>query len=372
MRLIAIANTHFQLITLINLRYSLYSEDYMDIIVSDEISGYIDIAERLKKTHVFDNVYTAKAVKLFHGKLRQRQIEFIKAIIFSFSYLKKICDIEDKEYDCVLFDNTDSLFTHCVFNYLEKTNKNIRGIFFEEAVGVCSERIHVDHYRVYKLLHMKNKIFKRNSIDKSIDAYLLFQPDYLKEDIDREKLIKIPNLPAGDRKFTDIINEVYDYKNFTDDYRYKYIFFEESFISNAGEEDVNDFDLIEELTDVLGKDNVLIKRHPRNKINRFKDKGIHFNSNLSMPWEVILLNQSFDESVFFTISSTAVINAKLYFASGSKIYMLMNCTDKILERQKTLIKTVLNVNEIKKDSEPITIVQDRKAYSELLQKMKGN
>lgn len=355
-KILAIANTHFQLIILLNLRWTLYKEDYMDIIVSDEISGYKDIIKRLKNVKVFNNVYYADAVKLLHGNMHMRRKEFLKAIFFSYSYLKKISDINLGKYDYVMFDNTDSLLTHIVYNYLERENKNIKGIFFEEAVGVCNDnRIYLTNYKIYKLLHLKNKILRRRSIDLCIRKYLCFQPQYVKANVRREKIEKIPDMPVNNSEFINTVNEVYDYKNNRENYHYPYVFFEESFMSNNGEEDINDMELIEKIVETVGKENIIIKRHPRNRINRFKDKNIPYNHNLGIPWEVILLNESFDDTTFLTISSSAVLSSKLYFKSKNKVYLLLNCTNRVLERQKIVVDAVEHTKEITGDYNSIII-----------------
>lgn len=53
---------------------------------------------------------------------------------------------------------------------------------------------------------------------------------------------------------------------------------------------VNDVELIEALADKVGKQNMMVKIHPRNPVNRFEKLGYKTNHNTAIPWEVIVMN----------------------------------------------------------------------------------
>ena len=83
------------------------------------------------------------------------------------------------------------------------------------------------------------------------------------------------------------------------------------------------------IADIVGKENLLVKLHPRNKVDRFSKYGITTNKTIGMPWEVIQMNNNFSDKVFLTIASGSVLASKLYFGDNIKTYLLFNCTNKM-------------------------------------------
>lgn len=76
---------------------------------------------------------------------------------------------------------------------------------------------------------------------------------------------------------------------------------------------------------IYGKDNIMIKVHPRNRENRFKMLGYNTNTDLTIPWEVIALNiDGLDNKVLATMTSTALINTYLCLNSNSKLFFYIS------------------------------------------------
>jgi hypothetical protein len=123
-----------------------------------------------------------------------------------------------------------------------------------------------------------------------------------------------------------IINNTFGITAVPDEYNTDFIYFEEGFsFDNSG---VNDLDVIMKVCDAVGRDNVLIKLHPRNRVNRFESKGIKTNSAVGIPWEVIHLNRCFEDKVFVAISCGSVLSSKILYAEHVKTILLYKCTNK--------------------------------------------
>ena len=158
---------------------------------------------------------------------------------------------------------------------------------------------------------------------------------------------KIENLERKDIELRNIVNKVFKYDLINDIYDKKYIFFEESFFcDNKG---IDDMDLILNIAEIVGKENLMVKLHPRNKVDRFKEYGITTNKTIGIPWEVIQMNNDFSNKVFLTISSGSVLASKLYFNDNIETYLLFNCTNKMSdmvtdEYSKYLEKIKKNLN----------------------------
>ena len=66
--------------------------------------------------------------------------------------------------------------------------------------------------------------------------------------------------------------------------------------------------LLDRVAKLVGKENVLVKIHPRNQVNRFALAGYRTNQDTSVPWELVALNHSFAGTVFLTVGSSAATN----------------------------------------------------------------
>ena len=84
------------------------------------------------------------------------------------------------------------------------------------------------------------------------------------------------------------------------------VFFEESYPCDGV--DIGDVALLDRVAKLVGKENVLVKTHPRNQVNRFALAGYRTNQDPSVPWELVALNHSFAGTVFLTVGSSAATN----------------------------------------------------------------
>ena len=120
------------------------------------------------------------------------------------------------------------------------------------------------------------------------------------------------------------INRIFDYYSLKDTYEASLIFFEESYAADGRK--VDDVELVESIAEYVGKENIFVKIHPRNPTNRFSERGYTTNSNISIPWEVILINKPFDRTVFVTMASNAAMNPYFLFQKKTPSFLLFNCT----------------------------------------------
>ena len=83
---------------------------------------------------------------------------------------------------------------------------------------------------------------------------------------------------------------------------------------------------MEELASYVGKENIMVKIHPRNPINRFAERGFKTNKDTSIPWEVLLLTgEDFDKKIYLTVASSAILNPIMVFGMKIRAYSLFPC-----------------------------------------------
>ena len=98
-RALFIVNTPYQLMVVINMCLNEYKDCEADLIISDRISGYSELAERVKVSGVFKEVYAIELSRMYPQNNKLKALE--TAIIN-----KK--NMFDEFYDYLLFANLAS------------------------------------------------------------------------------------------------------------------------------------------------------------------------------------------------------------------------------------------------------------------------
>ena len=124
------------------------------------------------------------------------------------------------------------------------------------------------HSLLYRLMDIALVAKKQPRVLKNFKGYYLFYPDLLQF-----------KTKYGTYQIPKIEKDNTDYRNFIEtafgdiskcDLDAKYIFFEE----NIEDPSIDDFTLIMKIAEKVGKDNIVVKLHPRRNVDRFSEKGI--------------------------------------------------------------------------------------------------
>ena len=316
-KILFIGNTPLQIFISCWIKYHYFKYDYADIIVHDRLTDYSVIKANIEKIRAFDNVIVLPNQ---HKKTKVgKTIRILKEYKFAFDNFHKA------DYDEFFFANFD-FFSQRVYDCLKKNNPGLLLNFYEEGLASYSKKDEY-FYNLYKkpqkgnITH--NNVFVKNYIYGNIDRLYYFRPDFIEWDYGKSKTCKIDEINVSDLVFKEIINGVFGFSYNDNEYTGKYIFFEESYYQDSGFMD--DVDLVNRIADAVGKENITVKIHPRNKVNRFKELGYKTNTNLVIPWEVIALNIDLSEKVLITISSSSIVtplnmfNCKSYAFSVLKL-----------------------------------------------------
>lgn len=312
-RILVICNTPFQFMVITHI-LSIYYKDYeVDIVVSNQFRGGKRVAENARK--LFRNVYYIKNVSHKRGNSLLRRLDLFRRIILNFWYA---IWIGRTKYDDILFSNIQ-IFTKLLITIARRKNRECRIHIAEEGLGTYS--------KLYGGSDSSNTLYRKYIDQEGVFAKLstlyLFNPQFLAWDFPKSKICKLPLFDAHNSSFMNILNVLFDYKHCRDNYNKKYIFFEESYYAEG--EAVPDIEIVDRIAEKVGKENIMVKVHPRNPINRFKQLGYKTNEDSFIPWELIVLNQDMRDKVFITIASGAAINPFLYMGLPITSYSLLNC-----------------------------------------------
>ena len=121
---------------------------------------------------------------------------------------------------------------------------------------------------------------------------------------------EIPQIDVKNDFYRRLVNYVFDY-HYSGEYEKDNIFLEEAFSEDGYKN--NDYEIIHAVAEYVGKENFLLKRHPRLMADRWQECGIQVNEDLKIPWEVLIMNCDFRSKRIFTISSNACMTPQLVF-----------------------------------------------------------
>ena len=328
-----LCNTVYQVLVALWIKYHYESETEADLIISNHMNGGVDIANRIRTYGQFDKVFFAETLDVARYRVSQSRAEELTGNLFPVRQLRKLVAI-DRKYTDLYAANFDG-FTQMLFNALSRKNPGLKLHIFEDGLSTyCSFE---PYYRSMKNYYydtskstqhpiktfIRDKVYKKRLIFGNISRILVFNPDVMRWNPGCE-IFGMDKIDRNDLFFRNMVNQIFGYEYSTDCYDRKYLFFEESFYADGYA--INDVELVEKLASHVGKENIMIKIHPRNPENRFAALGYKTNRDTSIPWEVIMMNMgNISDMVFVTVASSAILNPIMIFGLKIRAYSLYPC-----------------------------------------------
>lgn len=287
-------STHFQLICAIIVKLQMLGNVDADLHLDDgsDFSGIID---NLRKTKLFHSIEFSEQIAE-SNKIRialrgtGKQLSPPMPDIWHFKQETSYTDIyfghdmiPNKMYYYHLVDKRQRPNIHILDEGMTTYFKDIKK---------AANQDFIDHKRYGKKTYIEN-----------ITEQLLFNPSlYCLSEIEWD----IVQIPYVNRQVKEVILDIYGNPKFELPGE-PYLFFaaggyEEKFF-------LNEIDLLNSVASVIGKENLVIKEHPRHLLDPYSKFGYQvFGKNLVLPWEVLLLaNESFNH-IFITIFSNATLS----------------------------------------------------------------
>lgn len=325
MRVLFAVDSFFQLIEAVNLRFTLYKDEEADVAIYASTPNTKEICRNLKEMKVFDQCFYLDTPLVrcgsnfnFKDKLPKYFI-YLYTLINPKGYAKYFLGISDLKYDQFLFSGIGAL-PECIFNALKKTNRNLSCMRFEDSYISYTRQFGKAKGKARKILEaVTRKLFINYDIEKYIKGYYFTSPELVQVEFPYP-VIDAPKINRNNLQLISILNEAFDFNELEDSYTEKFIFFESG--DSYFEKNNEDVEFIQRLAKYVGKDQILIKRHPRCVENRFENLGVHIAQASSIPWELIQLNKCMDKKVFLTTTSSAALSSEIYFGDDCKAVLL--------------------------------------------------
>ncbi len=313
--------TPFQVIVSLFIRkqYS-FDTDRFDIIIVNSFSGYNRVAERLKEKRVFDHVYVAEIKDYILAKGIINNAIKTAYVVTPKHMIKKFIPGLAEQYDEMFCWNYDALTASFRSAYSRPGREIKLNIFDEGFITYLPVNDTIPKKGYMKIIEKLNKLRGMPELTReNIDAYYLLEPQAIFFDTNA-KIFEIDRSLKDDENLKTIIDYLFEATEEVKKYDRKYIILEEAFLANVP--DVDDEKIFDEIIEQVGKENVLIKLHPRTYEDRFTKKGIKTIGQSGVPFEALALCGDFSDKVLIGISCGTIPTYRMLFGNDFDGYML--------------------------------------------------
>lgn len=300
----------YQLLNAIVIKTTLLNDAIADVILT-KATDFSSVSDKLISSGVFRNVIFSEDTPQTYIDWRGFDAKRQKEI--SENPKKYILPVEIKDDYTDYYIAVADEYNKAFYYYLLHKGISTKIHLFEDGMNsyilnnvVLCARDFINH-----------EYYENLSFDKNIVEHLVYEPSVVVEKVPQISYTGIPKMDTLPKKSVNVLKKLFEDATLP---KQKYIFLEEAFFQDGIAS--TDVELLEDIAEVVGKENIIVKTHPRNKVDRFSSRGFAVMENTIIPWEMVLLNSDISEKVFLTISSTAAISAGFSFDKEFKaIYM---------------------------------------------------
>lgn len=312
---LVISNTYFQLIVAMQMMETLWNKDEVDIIISDQSKGSYNVYKGLNKLNIFHKVYWKE-----NAAMCRVDTSFYKTLakMRYITFGLKDRYIKDCHYDELVFYNAD-VYTYGIYDRLKKNNPNLVCSRYEEGILSYEDSEFLTKSRL-NVSNRARKIMGKSTLDEDTKSFYCLYPEFYKGNLQPIAVPKITDYRIIGEKLRKIFNV--DAKKL--EIKEKYIFFTSVYDFEGGNP-IGETELVKQVASTVGKDNLIVKKHPRDSRTIFKELGIHIYEHSEIPWEAIQLNNDFSSKILLTVNSGSVIGANMMIEKNAPALFLYKC-----------------------------------------------
>lgn len=353
-------STFYQLINAINIKINILGETIAADLILNCSTDFSLLVQRLKESKLFDQIIEMDDSTNDNRAIRElSDKEKELAVLTPEKYIDSTFFLEKNYTDYYI--PVDDEYAKLIYYLLVKLGNDINVHIFDESKSTYVLNI---KSRAEKDGMFSNQYGNKNFFN-CIKELLLYEPElYMGANL-KCVITKIPKLNKKDPRIQRIYNFIFGIDELPLE---KYIFFESPFYWDKLTMD--DMEIIEKLADLVGIENIAIKLHPRNRIDRFTKRGFKVLPNKSIPWELFLLNYSLKDKILVTISSNALITGDMLYGVpvfGIQMFRLLN-----VGRDADILKLYkkLDVKMLEKYNDPNIHLFTPTNWEELIEQIK--
>ena len=303
--------TLFHLFNAINLMIQKYNGRKAGVILCDG-TDWRDIPDKLTKLNIFDEVvlsHTPRVLDEYFKIDKQERYSSVKKPTDAF--LKYGGDPNELNLCNKLAPVTD-LFV--ALNY--HMEKHLYYCLVEKGDTVPQIHIYEEGSASYVLNYwsgsvndgLDHKFYGKNSYPSNIVELLVYEPMLVTMANVPFQITAMPKISVEDKRLQNILKSIFGYITLPKE---KVVYFDspdmaDGYLSTG-------IDILDIIANYVGKENIIVKLHPRNVVNRYELRGYKTIKSECRLWEMAYFDDTIRNKVFVSELSTATITAKTIF-----------------------------------------------------------
>lgn len=279
-------------------------------IVFEDVTNFSGIKERLMKHSVFEHVYDfhfsvgIAKYRALETKAQRSSVDHQPSKVFDFP------DFEEEYTD--LCTNIDSFAPKFFYYGLIEKGMRPKVHFVSEGTGSYA----LDFSNT-KTDNMDHQFYKDLAYMNNLRKLYVYRPELY---TGGSTLLELVQIPAYSALSEDVYNVMEDVFGKAEQIREKLIFFEGCFWGDNYL--LDEVGILLDIAKQIGKENIIIKRHPRNTVDRFSPLGFKVMQNQAIPWEVMIKDIDLSQKVLVSVASFTCYSAYEMYGKSSNGILL--------------------------------------------------
>lgn len=285
------ATSHHQLINAIAIKLQYCRDEQADLMLSNH-TDFSNILDNIRSCGIFRNVYYVDDVKVSSEFLALSPDQRLEAS-------KHITNMWDVEPDC---EYSDYYYGHNIlankfyYYYLVGKQGSVIPHSFQEGTSSYL----ADPWAELQKGPIAHGCYGENSLlNKLADLYM-----YLPDKLLYTSPVEVKPIDISTDELRSIVKQIYQPPALP---KQKYIYI--AVCSEFHNLSSNESALVEYIGDLVGKDNLVIKNHPRSSIDKFSYRGFSVMDS-SIAFEAYLMDPAIKDKILIAPLSTALMSAE--------------------------------------------------------------
>ncbi len=289
-----VADSLLETFIAVYLKEASLSDKRVDLVLTNHIRQYRELSGCISESKIFNHVMPIEATWFESGDGE-----------FAELYSGRL-DL-DMGYDTLIISEVDR-FSRGFYSYLKQKNEALILNMLGEGILPFSGLAQLLEERRERVVSFREALYEYKAVI-TCNAGLI-----------RDGFNGLYELPPFNEAYLSKINQAFGYIPHQKVYENRIVFLEESYAADGC--GTNDVDLVRLIAGRCSRSNIVLKKHPRSRDNRFSDmKNIEIIDSI-YPLEIQILNGDYKNCVFICAYSGGVINPVYLFHYDIKAIML--------------------------------------------------
>lgn len=299
----------------LQLKNTIFRDSKVILCISDHSNNSYEVSKQIQSNNIFYKCCFIKTKEIIN------KVDFpslADSICIGLGINNRISsqvkDLMHEDIDEIVCYNT-TIDIDAFLSLLYKQNRDIRISFLEEGLLNYENTFRMSTRR--SVIKAIKRITRKPYVNDVLKNFYCLYPGIYKGELNT---VKIPNICRTSQTAKDLrIIFQLDGKNLS--YKQRYIFFT-SVLDFVGGKPIGEFEVAQKIADLVGKDNLLIKLHPRDTRTIYRENGFAIDENSNIPWEAIQLTMDFSDKIFLSTTSGSVLSGRTMSDSPVKTYYM--------------------------------------------------